>query len=728
MSQYQKHIRNATFYRINLVALYGLLLVVLIGSPAQAKSLYRLQPSRVAQTAAAQVSASDFRLLVLLPVESTTVALQTHTTEFRLNYENEALTLNVAALYRIKNAGNSLIIVPLKVTPIQADAPSALPDTIDLLAGAQPLSLTAAGQAGYTTQVQIAPGSTIDVNLNYTVAMGNTPLPTINYPFDWLNQWPLDPQNGVSLRISILPAAAISPDSWLPATPADWRYTQPADGTQLGIKWLYDIQVPEQPITFRMIHPARWQALQTAQQAATPGAAPAAFMQLGELMRQFYVDIPAASADSLIRERFYAQALAAYSAGLENAGSTGAPQDLAALHAGLATLYRNRSIDAAGKVDLEYVALMVQEAELALQILPANGDQATNDRRRELVQWQSEGLTAQLNAARQQRAWGDALRIVDQLAALPADISSGESLTETRRSITVQQALEFLEQNNQAAAVALAGDEIGDPTLLPPSEARALFAHWHMTTTIALKETRIEVTALPLPDRREQAYKAVQTLANLWQMSETSGQASTFALEEASATADATEPLHLVITLPAATTIAATAQKIPPDANWALFRTLLLQIAPQIDQESYWLRQRTDLSQPLDLRTAGDQWDAMASNLDREATQFEQQSAAMNAADSTKAENALRLRIQSANYRNASQEWRNLTHNSWVMTTLAAPAGLQTISRSWLISATTPAQRLTLQSEALNAGRLIALLVGALIGLFLLAGTLWWLL
>ncbi len=728
MSQYQKHFRNATFYKINLVALYGLLLGIVIYHPAQAKSSHLLQPSLVAQTMVAQVSASDFRLLVLLPVESTTVALQTHTTDFRLNDAEGTLTLNVEALYRLKNSGNSLIIVPLKVVPVQADAPSALPDNVNLLAGDQPLPLSANGQTGYTTQVQITPGGTVDLNLNYALAMGNTPLPTIDYPLDWLNQWPLDPQNGVSLRISVLPAPSISPDSWLPATPADWRYTQPADGTQLGIKWLYDIQVPDQPIVFRLIHPARWQALQTAQQAAIPGAAPAAFIQLGELMRQFYVDIPAAGADSLLRERFYAQAVAAYSAGLENAGSTGAPQDLAALHTGLAMLYRNRTIDAEGKVDFDYVALMAKEAEVALKILPVNGDQATNDRRRELVQWQTEGLTAQLDAARQQRAWGDALRIVDQLATLPPGISSQESLTETRRSITVQQALEFLEQNNQAAAVALAGDEISDPTLLPPSEARALFAHWHITTTIALEETRIEVAALPLPDRREQARKAVQTLINLWQMSETYGQNSTFALEDASTAGDNAEPLRLLITLPAATSVATTAQKIPPDANWSLFRALLLQIAPRVEQENSWLRQRVSLSQPLDLRQAGDQWAAMASNLEREATMFEQQSIAMNAADLTKAEDALRLRIQSANYHNAGQEWRNLAHNSWVMTTLAAPANLQTTSRSWLVAATTPAQVLSLQSEALNIGRLIAGLVGALIGLFLLAGTLWWLL
>ncbi len=728
MSQYQKHIRNATFYRINLVALCGLLLGLLLSHPVQAKSSPVRPPSLVVQATSAQVSTSYFRQLVILPVESTTVTLQTHTVDFRLNYENAALTLNLDALYRLKNSGASPLIIPLKVTPTQPDAQAALPDNVRLLIGDQPLPLAPAGQAGYTTQVQIAPGSSVDLHLSYVITIDNIPLPTIDYPLDWLAQWSTDAQNGASLRISIIPAPSINPDSWLPPTPVEWRYTQPADGAQMGIKWLYDGQVPDQPIRFRIIHPVRWQALQAAQLAAKPGAAPAAFRQLGELMRQFYVDIPATSDNSFVRDRFYAQALAAYSAGLEQAGSTGAPQDLAELHTGLATLYRNRTIAADGKVDVAYVALMAKEAELALKSLPASSDQAATDRRRELLQWQTEGLTTQLAAARQRRAWGEALRIVDELATLPPGVASTGSLSETRRSITVQQALEFLEQDNHAAAVALAGDEISDPTLLPPSESRALFAHWHMTTTIALKETRIEVTALPLPDRQAQALKAIQTLINLWKMSETSGQNSTFALAEGTAPANAGEPLRLLITLPAATTPASTAQTMPPDANWSLLRALLLQIAPHVAQESYWLRQRVALNQSLDLRTAGDQWDAMASNLEREATQFEQQSAAMNGADSTKAENALRLRIQSANYRNAGQEWRNLAHNSWVMTTLAAPAGLQTISRSWLVTAVTPAQVLTLQSEALNVGRLMAGLVSVLICLFLLAGTLWWLL
>ncbi len=132
--------------------------------------------------------------------------------------------------------------------------------------------------------------------------------------------------------------------------------------------------------------------------------------------------------------------------------------------------------------------------------------------------------------------------------------------------------------------------------------------------------------------------------------------------------------------------------------------------------------------QTLDLRTVGDQWAAMAASLENEAAQLETQSTALNAADAGNAESALRMRIQAANYRHAAGEWRNLGRNSWVMTTLMAPAGLQTISRSWITTPTTPAQVLELQSEALNLGRLTGVLVGAVVGLFLLAGTLWWLL
>lgn len=720
MSQYQKHTRNATFDWINLAPLCGLLLCLWLGKPVQAKSRFAPPALGQAQATPSEPSAGNIQQLFLLPLESTPVILQTHTADFYLDYADNHITLRLDALYRLKNPGHAPLIVMVKVTPGQGAGQAGALDDLRLLVGDQPLTLSPADNIGYTSPVQLAADGIVDLHLSYSANLDQAVLPTIAYPVGLLGKWSVDAQNGLSLRISVYPSPALSSDSWLPPTPTGWRYTQPADGQLAGLKWLYDVQLPEQPILFQVIHPARWQALQAAQQAASPGAAPENFTQLGDLYRQLYTTVPASADNGSIRERFYAQALAAYSTGLAGGGS---PQDQAGLHAGLAILYRNRSLEADGSVNGQYALLMSKEANLALKGLAAN-----DERRRELLQWQSDGLKAQLEEARNRHAWGEALQIVDQIAALPPEVGASFALSETRRVLTIQQALQFLEQDNQAAAVALAGKEVSDQALSPPAPLLTLFASWQVTTTLTPTEHRLEVVGLPLAARQTQAYTALQTLVNLWKGNETSARSGTFELADPPAANDAPMPLHLVITLPATTTGGALARIVPANPDWALLRVLLSQIGPRIEQSSFLLRQRMQISQPLDLRTAGDQWSAMATNLERQAVQLEAQSSALNAADAKGAENALRLRIQAANYRNAAQAWQNLIRNSWVATTLVAPVGLQTITRSWLATTTAPAQTLSLQAEALGVGRLVGTLVVGLFALFLLAGVLWWLL
>lgn len=728
MSQYQKHSRNATFHRINLIATCSLLLTCLFYIPVAAKG--KLTPSLVS----AQQVAADAGQPLLLPVNTTAATLQTHVAEFRLNYEGSSLTVSLDARYQLRNPTDAMIAPLIKITSGATEGQQMLPGDLTVSVGDQTLPLTPAENASYTTQIQIAGRSSVDLFLNYTANLDNSALPSLNYSADLLQQWSADP----SLRITLIPAPAISPESWLRTEPAGWSYTQPSESQQPGIKWLYDARIPEQPIVFQIVHPNQWQQLQAATQAATPGATLDNYMRLGEVLGQLYTAAstgPDTPENGALRERFYAQTIAAYTTGLASGAMGALPQDLAALHAGLATLYRQRSINPDGTVNSAYAVLMAEEASLALGALPPE-----DGRRLELVRWQAEGLTAQLKEMRNRRDWRAALQILDQLATLPPEVVLPDTLIETRRTIEVQQALQFLEQNNQAAALALAGSDITDVTLLPPPAARTLFAGWQMTSTITLEATRLELAALALPDRSEQAHAALQDLVTSWQRDETSAQGYTFELNAAldatvhtpvadsSATGSGANRLHLLISMPPQTTGLTLAQGLPPEADWDMLRTLLQQIDPQVQRESRLLRQQIGLMQTLDLRTVGDQWSAMAASLENEAAQLETQSTALNAEDAGNAENALRMRIQAANYRHAAEEWRNLSRNSWVMTTLAAPAGLQTITRSWITTPATPAQVLELQAEALNIGRLAGALVAAVVGLFLLAGTLWWLL
>ena len=71
--------------------------------------------------------------------------------------------------------------------------------------------------------------------------------------------------------------------------------------------------------------------------------------------------------------------------------------------------------------------------------------------------------------------------------------------------------------------------------------------------------------------------------------------------------------------MPAGTTGVALAEALPGTADWALLRSLLSQLAPKLDSTSAGLRQQVHVSQPIDLRSAGQQWGAMAQNLAKEA-------------------------------------------------------------------------------------------------------------
>jgi hypothetical protein len=128
------------------------------------------------------------------------------------------------------------------------------------------------------------------------------------------------------------------------------------------------------------------------------------------------------------------------------------------------------------------------------------------------------------------------------------------------------------------------------------------------------------------------------------------------------------------------------------------------------------------------LRAAHEQWQAMATTLERQAAQFEQESAAFTTTDTVGAENALRARIQAANYRSAAHQWNRLTRDSWVAVQLTGQTGLSATGRTWLLTAETASPALTLVVQPSTLASLASVTVLALVGLFLLTTLLWWLL
>lgn len=701
MSRYQNQPGNATSHGIN--TLLCTLLFFLLW-PALARAQAGLSEPPRAQS------------LLLLPAEPTQVNLHTHTADFQISVEggNVALTLN--ALYRLKNNTKEPVNLTLKMVTASGIPVADLPPSLELTLDNAPTGPLFTDNYGYTVQAALGSDERVDLRLNYTIILTDTLLTTL-----WYDPAPLAAWVPSSLRVSFILPASLDKSSWLQVAPDGWRFTQTENTREPLLRWLYDNQLPKQPFVFQFIPPLTWQQLQQAQASATTGAPTANYVTLGNLYQQLYQATTGA-----LRDRFYAQALAAYGAGVTNTEAVNAPPtERAPLHLGLARLYRQRAIAADGAVNQEYMSLMASAAALALAGLSTDAPE-----RQELLQWQVESLTLALNAARDRRDWQSAFQTLDQLAALPPDAINPAVVAENRRAIKVQQALDFLAEGNQNAARALAGPAIQAEELQPPPNARTLFTNWQVTMTIQPAATDLTFVALPSPEQQAVAESALATLIEQWRGS---GLPADFTVEWsqlAAVAAGGPAPLRLQVNLPAGASGQALVNALPIGANWALLRALLAQISPQIDQQAGLLRQTVRINQPLEVRGVGEEWLATANTLEIEANRLEAQSPALNLTntDAASAETALRVRIQAANYRHTAQQWRTLARTSFIRATLSAPIGWQTMSRSWLATVETPTQVLELQAEAASLSRLLGGVLFTLLGLFMVSGVLWWLL
>jgi hypothetical protein len=497
------------------------------------------------------------------------------------------------------------------------------------------------------------------------------------------------------------------------------------------VRWLYDGSPPD-AFVFEALHPAVWQQIQAAEQAAVPGAAAGAFAQLGDLYA-ILAQGAAAEGNVAASERFYSQAVAAYSSGIRQAEAAGAAAELGSLHAGMAALYRARVVGADGTSNAVYAELMTAEASSALQALGAD-----DTRRAELERWQAEGLRLLLTNARRRGDVAVALALIDRLAGSSAGAGAAEFLAEERKALIVQQALELLDRGDRTAALALAGDAIANPDLQPPAELRSLFTSWAATASMSEGGIALDVSALPNTDRAEDAAAALDAIVQSWrdgaatrdagaelQVGPQKGQQT--GDDNAKAGDGQVQPnaLHLRLRLPAGATGVALAETLPGSADWALLRSLLTQLGPKLDSSVDGLRQQVHVSQPVDLRSAGQQWAAMAQNLDDQAGVFEAQASSSAQGEASTMDASLDARIRSANYRHAAEAWRNLARDSYVELSLAASGSLGNNARTWLVTVNSPPQMLDVGVDSLNAGR-VALALGGL-GLVLLAvaGLLW---
>jgi len=686
--------------------------------------------------------------LFLTPVESSPVELDTHTASLRLTQLDDGrLRLETEVRYRFHNPGDTAATALLRLSPIgtgpASSAATVTPGALSLQADGTTLPLQPSTAGSYSSQIQVEPDAHRNLLLSYSYELAAQALPALYYPAQELTAWRGTP----SLRVRVTLPETVQPENWVRIAPTGWDFAPSDNAHQPHVEWLYEARIPRTPFVLQFIHPDYLAQIREVRQQSETSNAVSAALHLGDLYRQLYAQadsgLPSVVTNDAARMQFYDQAVAAYADGIAAAAQNPAApaDDVAALHAGLAGLYRTRVVGTDGRVDERYARLMARAAESALARLPAEHPQRT-----ELVQWQAEGLYTLFTAARDRQDWTTALDLLDRLNAL-TDLYSGglfnaEQLAETRRIITAQQALQLLEQDNRAAALRIAETTIPDADAAPPDAMQSLFASWHMTLTIDARQMQLEARGQPMPEQTAAAHAALQTVVDAWQSTASDRihqlELHPAALEAATQTAetenDAAAPsnpsaaLRLTLTLPADASGLPLAQALPNHAQWALLRTLLEQLQPAITETTQLFSRQVTISQPLDPRAAGDHWSALAASLEQQAAELRSASAADESPFSTVATTTLRAQIQAIQYQHAAQTWRQLAAESWITVRLMVQPGPEPVSRTWMATAASPAQVFHLTAEQTNPLRLWGLGIVLLSGLFLLSGLLWWLL
>ena len=705
MTSYQEYSKIATFPCRLLICILCCQ-IFLSGGPAlllAAPPIESRIPQRLLQSESAVASH-----LLLQPALETSLVLLTHTLDVRVATDDgRALILQIEAAYRLHNVEDEAITATLLVAQ-PADASAAgrpLPRNIVVTLDGQPLALQPAGQTvGQSVQAEFDADARRRLTLRYDLPLAATQTFDFHYPISELLSWPSDISGWrVTIDFANMEQWLAPSDNWLQISPRGWKMR----ANQL--EWLREERPPTTDVLFQALHPQRIQEIRAAQNAIRANNEVESQQRLGDLYAQLH-QAPALGAAA--RERFYEQALAAYTQALRLAEEHARAETvLAAVRYRLAALYRRRAIAADGSVDSVYVALMVAEAEQALPAMPQGPT------RLELQNWVAQGLQQQLRAARLQENWPQALQFTDRLARLPADVVDPAALEAERRALILHEVLQQLQEGNEEAAVSLVGEEILTGETLPRPEYRTLFANWQITVTLNQNDVSINALARPIFQRRVDGESALNSLLNTWSLAGVTDVALT---QEAGGFIIQLDRLD-------ARKRRLLAQNTPQQPDWALLHSAILTAEQETRQENRLLWKRTTQAIDVDFRPVGDQWHSMAASLEREAVVVADAAApAANRAEVAALE--IRQSLRTAQHRLEAARWRRLVSDSTVQIVIGDSPDAASPQRVWLLGLTDAPQQLTNQIESINTVRLWLAIALAIVLSSLFAGLLWLLL
>jgi len=629
-------------FQLGLPTLHRRLLVAIL----LAFSLTAVLPS----SARAQGHAGASHLF-LVPRDPTGIQVLAHVAEIRIDQSFGYETIRtVVASYQLHNKQAEPTELTLHIQPA-SESPA------EALALTEPPVLRRDGSLWPLVQVAdnptsavmvLAPDERVELELSYELTGSTSIFPSVAYPIEPLRRWSTPPD---STRISIFMDFAPSPRN----LQVLWPHGHEEHPNE--IRWHWENALPWQGPAIRFIHRVAWDGIRAAEAAGD-------WIALGQGFHALY----SASDESGDQRRlYYDQALAAFLEAMAERPTEA--------HYELARLYRTRITGSGGQADRHYLDLALDHARTAMALLP--GERTVE--RQELIRWIEEGLTTKVRQATLDGNWPTVDKALAALEELPEEFANPDRVARLEAETATEQALQLLGAGAVAEAVAVEGESILDPSLLPDFRLIPLFSGWRVDVVAGTQQLAIDLIAWTEVSQRSRLDTELAGLRRLVASVGNDASLDWSTTRDPESVHPQTDRLELNLTVRDSDAATRMADRMAPDSEWLLLRQILRTSWPSKIRNTGLVASQVRWDYTLDLTEVYSFWEAKAVSLDNRLVEL----ASTGASDTAD-------KIRQGHLANTAAAWRSLANNTLILVSLDDGSGIFTDDTVWLGSRLDP--------------------------------------
>ena len=300
--------------------------------------------------------------------------------------------------------------------------------------------------------------------------------------------------------------------------------------------------------------------------------------------------------------------------------------------------------------------------------------------RQELIRWIEEGLTTRVRQATLNGDWPAVDKALAALEELPEEFANPDRVAHLEAETATEQALQLLGAGAVAEAVAVEGEGILDPSLLPDPRLIPLFSGWHVDVLAGTQQIAIDLIAWSEASQRSRLDTELASLRRLVASVGNDASLDWSTTRDPESVHPNTDRLQLNLTVRDSGAAARMADRMAPDSEWLLLRQILRTSWPsKLKKGTGLVASQVRWAYTLDLTEVYSFWEAKAVALDNRLVEL----ASTGTSDTAD-------KIKQGHLANTAATWRSLAENTLVLVSLDAGSGISTDDTTWLGSRLEP--------------------------------------